>query len=82
MPENLRVYYNLGLLYEKKGDFKNAEKVFITGLKLDTSNQELLYGLAFIYAKSNQKEKAKNILQRLIELYPSNQQYRNFINQL
>ena len=82
MPENLRVYYNLGLLYEKKGDFKNAEKVFITGLKLDTNNQELLYGLAFIYAKSNQKEKAKNILQRLIELYPSNQQYRNFINQL
>ena len=82
MPENLRVYYNLGLLYDKKEDYKNSEKAFIAGLKFDTNNQELLYGLAFIYSKSNQKEKAKNILQRLTELYPSNQQYRNFLNQL
>ena len=27
MPENIRVYYNLGLLYDKKQDYKNAEKI-------------------------------------------------------
>lgn len=82
MPENIRVYYNLGLLYDKKQDYKNAEKAFISGLKLDANNESLLYGLTFIYSKSNQNAKAKNILLRLTELYPSNQQYRNFLNQL
>jgi tetratricopeptide (TPR) repeat protein len=82
MPENIRVYYNLGLLYDKKQDYKNGEKTLISGLKVASSNEDLLYALAYLYSKSNQKEKAKNIVQRLIDLYPNNQQYRNFLNQL
>ncbi len=82
MPQNIRVYYNLGLLYDKNKDYKNAEKTIVSGLKIDTNNESLLYVLAYVYSKSNQKEKAKNIVNRLIELYPNNQQYRNFLNQL
>ena len=82
MPKNIRVYYNLGLLYDKKQDFKNAEKSFISGLKVDANNESLLYALAYIYSKSNQKEKAKNIVKRLVDLYPNNQQYKSFLNQL
>ena len=82
MPDNIRVYYNLGLLYDKKQDFKNSEKALVTGLKVDAQNEGLLYALAYLYSKSDQKPKAKNILQRLVDLYPNNQQYRNFLNQL
>ena len=82
MPENIRFYYNLGLLYDKKQDVKNAEKTFVAGLKIEANNESLLYALAYIYSKSNQKEKAKNIVLRLIDLYPNNQQYRNFLNSL
>lgn len=82
MPENVRVYYNLGLLHSKKNDFKNAEKTFIAGLKLDVTNESLLYGLFFLYSNSHQQEKAKNILKRLVELYPNNQQYQQYFNAL
>lgn len=82
MPKNVKVYYNLGLLYDKKQDYKNAEKTFAKGLKVAPTNEGLLYALAYIYYKSGQKEKAKNIAKRLIDLYPNNQQYRNFLNQL
>ena len=82
MPENIRVYYNLGLLYDKKQDFKNGEKALISGLKVDATNESLLYALAYMYSKSDQKEKAKNIVKKLIELYPNNQQYINFLSQL
>ncbi|AUC20765.1 hypothetical protein BTO15_00945 [Polaribacter sejongensis] len=82
MPDNIRVYYNLGLLYDKKQDFKNSEKALVAGLKVDAQNEGLLYALAYLYSKSDQKSKAKNIVQRLVDLYPNNQQYRNFLNQL
>jgi len=38
--------------------------------------------LAYLYNKRNQKEKAKNIASRLVELYPNNAQYSSFYNQL
>ena len=82
MPDNIRVYYNLGLLYDKKQDYKNGEKALIAGLKVDATNEGLLYALAYLYSKSNQKEKAKNIVLKLVELYPNNQQYKSFLNQL
>ena len=82
MPENIRVYYNLSLLYDKKGDFKNAEKIIVAGLKVDPVNEGLLYVLAYVYKKNNQINKAKNITSRLVELYPNNQQYQSFLNQL
>ena len=82
MPENIRIYYNLGLLYDKKQDYKNAEKIIVSGLKVEATNEGLLYVLAYVYSKSNQKEKAKNIVSQLIDLYPNNQQYRSFLNQL
>ncbi|WP_439132692.1 tetratricopeptide repeat protein [Polaribacter sp.] len=82
MPENIRVYYNLGLLYHKKQNLKKAEKSLILGLKKEATNESLLYALAFVYSQSNQKEKAKNIVYKLIDLYPNNEQYQSFLNQL
>ncbi|MCG1035725.1 tetratricopeptide repeat protein [Polaribacter sp. DS7-9] len=82
MPTNIRVFYNLGLLYDKQEDFVKSEKTFFAGLKVDATNENLLYALAYLYAKNNQTEKAINIAYRLVELYPNNQEYKSFLNQL
>jgi len=82
MPDNIRVYYNLSLLYDKKQDLENAEKTLIEGLKIDGNNESLLYALAYHCSKYGKNDKAKNIVIRLIQLYPNNPQYSNFLQQL
>jgi len=82
MPNNIRVYYNLSLLYDKKEDQKNAESTLVKGLKIDSINESILYALAYHYSKYGQIDKAKNVVIRLIQLYPNNPQYANFLRQL
>ena len=82
MPENTRTYYNLSLLYDKKQDRKHAEQTLLNGLKIDANNESLLYALAYHYSITNQKNKAKNVMSKLVNLYPSNTQYLEFLNQL
>tara|TARA_R110002033_G_scaffold165923_1_gene204241 strand:+ start:1487 stop:3721 length:2235 start_codon:yes stop_codon:yes gene_type:complete len=82
MPENIRVYYNLSLLYDQMKKDTLAEKTLINGLKIDANNESILYALAFHYYKYGQLDKAKNITLRLVELYPNNGRYANFLQQL
>jgi len=82
MPENMRIYYNLSLMYGKNQDGKNAEKTLIKGLEIDTTNESLLYALAYHYSNTNQQEKAKRVLVKLVGLYPNNNQYASFLQQL
>lgn len=82
MPENTRAYYNLSLLYSEKQDVENAEKTLVNGLKYDATNESLLYALAYHYFNSDQQEKAKKTLVKLVDLYPNNSEYKNFLQQL
>jgi len=82
IPENIRVYYNLSLLYDKKQEALKAEKTLINGLKIDSNNESLLYALAFHYYNKDEIEKSKNIIKKLVQLYPSNAQYKNFLQSL
>ena len=82
MPENIRPYYNISLLYDKVNDLKNAELFTLKGLKKDPKNEDLLYMLAYLYSKDNKIEKAKEVVENLVELYPNNSNYSNFLNQL
>jgi len=82
MLDNIRVYYNLSLLYDKIKEQNLAEKALINGLKIETYNESILYALAFHYYKYGQIDKAKNMAIRLIQLYPNNTQYANFLRQL
>jgi len=54
----------------------------LKGLKKDPNNEDLLYMLAYIYSKDNKIEKAKEVVENLVELYPNNSNYSNFLNQL
>ena len=82
MPENIRPYYNISLVYDKVKDLKNAEVFALKGLGKDPNNEDLLYMLAYIYSKDSKIEKAKKVVENLVELYPSNSNYSNFLNQL
>lgn len=82
MPENIRIYYNLSLLYDKKHEAQKAEKTLLNGLKIDSNNQSLLYALAFHYYNKGEIEKSKNILKKLVQLYPANTQYKSFLQSL
>lgn len=82
MPENLRIYYNISLMFDKLNDLKNAEAYVLKGLEKDANDESLLYMLSYLYSKSNKTEKAKTVINKLIELYPSNANYQNFLNQL
>ncbi|GGD27901.1 tetratricopeptide repeat protein [Hyunsoonleella pacifica] len=82
MPENIRFYYNLSLLYEKANNLKKAEEIAAKGLKLDANNDSLLYVMAYIFQKQGDLVKARNMASRLVQLYPGNQQYQQFYQQL
>ncbi len=82
MPDNIRAYYNLSLLYDKIGNQKQAETTLVKGLKIDATNESLLYALAYHYSQHNQLEKAKNMGKRLVQIYPNNKEYRSFLQQL
>ena len=82
MPENIRVYYNLGLLYDKNHQPKKAEKTFLDALKIEPENESLLYALVYHYYNNGEIEKAKNNLKTLTQLYPNNAQYQNLLQSL
>jgi len=70
MPDRVRIYYNLGLIYQYIGDVSGSEDILLEGLELHSDNYDILYALADLYVKSNQYDKAKPIAQKLIDLYP------------
>lgn len=82
MPENIRIYYSSSLLYDKKDNILNAEKTLLNGLKIDTNDESLPYVLAFHYSTAIQLEKARKTVIKLVQLYPNNPNYANFIKKL
>lgn len=82
LPKNTRIYYNLSLLYDSLHNTGMGEKTILRGLQEVPNNESLLYLLAYHYAQNNAPEKAKNIALKLVELFPENPQYFQFLQQL
>jgi tetratricopeptide (TPR) repeat protein len=82
MPDNTRLYYNISLMYDKLNDLKSAEMYVQKGLKKEATNESLLYMLAYIYSKDNRTDKAILVVEQLINYYPNNNNYINFLRQL
>ena len=82
MPENIRAYYNLSLLYDNANERVQAKNTLLKGLSISPTNEDLLYTLAFLYSKYGETEKAIEIGTQLVQLYPDNQNYKSFLQQL
>ena len=79
LPTNMRVLYNLSLVYDKNGKPEKAEKTLLRGLWLEPQNEELLYTLAFHYVQQKQKPEALQTINKLNNLFPNNPNYQNLL---
>ena len=70
-PASDRAHYNLGLIYQKQGDFASALKEFSRVLELKPDYFEAHNSLGTTYSHLNQIEKALFHYQKAIELNPN-----------
>ena len=65
------LFDNLGIAYAMKGDFDNALKTFLTGVKYNPDNAKLYMNIGITYDNMGNKESAKKYYQKAFELDPS-----------
>ncbi len=70
-PENIDVNEVVAWVYYNKGEYTVALKYIETALKTQSKNPELLCRAGMIYAKNNQKAKAKELLLSALKNNPS-----------
>jgi len=76
--DNIRIYQDLGLSYEKIGILDSTVWSFKEGLKLDKDNEDLLWNTARILTKLNKNGDKNNLetlyyyFDRLLEINPDN----------
>lgn len=64
--------YQTGLLAEKDGDFKGAEKFYQVVLKKDPSHIEALTNLSGVYIQLNRFTEAESTLKKVLRINPKN----------
>ncbi|MBT8395247.1 MAG: tetratricopeptide repeat protein [Bacteroidia bacterium] len=57
-------------------------KIFFRIKNRKQQRKLLLYTLAYLYSSNRKFEKAKNVMIRLVELFPDNPQYLSMLQQL
>lgn len=81
-PKNVQAYTNLGYISLLEGDQKKAFVLYNQGLKIDPDNENLLMNLAGYYAASKNKIMALEILNKIINKNPKNQQAKLALKQI
>ena len=73
----LPLYNQLGSIYFRQKNYKQAEMAFKNALKMDNDFVNSHYGLASVYLQQNRSEEALQELQKVIELAPDSQLAKN-----
>jgi len=68
-PEALN---NLGVLYVRKKNIPKAEEEFRAAIKSAPAYDQSYLNLARLYAIQNDRQKAREVLQQLLQLQPDN----------
>lgn len=70
--ETLKFHYNLAVMYDRNGDYKNACKEYLESLKVASNDADTHYNLAIVYDDHlNDKKKAIEHYQKYLELCPT-----------
>lgn len=69
-PKRTDIYISLAYIYFTQSDFNKAEEYTNRILSYDKNNVHALYNLGAIWASSNQKEKAKQVWERIVKEFP------------
>lgn len=63
-------HYNLGVKYEKYGQFEKATPALEKALALNGGKPDTLYHLASVYAQTGKLQEAADLLERLVRINP------------
>lgn len=81
-PDNPDSFYTLGLVYEKRGEFKEAERAMLQALKVNAGYQDVYFSLGTLYADHlNDQAKAVEAFRRYLELGGTNARARAAVTQ-
>lgn len=69
-PNNIDANETVAWMYYKKGDFAKAQSYIKTALQTDCKNPTLLCQVGLIYAKTGDKQDAKNFLEEALKSNP------------
>jgi Flp pilus assembly protein TadD len=64
---------NLGVLFGREQDYAKAEEQFRTCIRVAPNFDQPYMNLARLYASSNDKQHAREVLQELLQLQPQNE---------
>jgi tetratricopeptide (TPR) repeat protein len=70
-PEDDRVVYALGDMYDKLGEFEDAEKYYLKIMEKDPNDPKAYYIMADFYNKYNKSDLAKAMYEKRIALDPT-----------
>ena len=69
--ERLDMHYNLAVVYDSNGMYKDAEREYLKCLKIDPNDAGVHYNLGILYDdKLNQNNRAKNQYMKYLALRP------------
>lgn len=81
-PGNPDSYYTLGLIYEKRGKFADAEVAFQQALRADNTYQDVYFALGTLYADHlNDQQKSVEAFRRYLELGGAHDRARAVVGQ-
>lgn len=85
-PDNERVVLALSEMFDKMGDFEEAEKYYLIMLDKAADNPKAYYTLAEFYKKNAQFDKAESMYEKRVALNPNDPEgylfYINFLQDL
>jgi tetratricopeptide (TPR) repeat protein len=81
-PDYPEALNNLGVLYVRRQDYARAEAKFLAGIKAAPTFDQSYLNLARLYANRNDKQKARDVLQQLLQLRPDDASARRALEVL
>jgi predicted CXXCH cytochrome family protein len=71
---NMRILYNLGLLYQMTGQNEKCVATFSKGLEIDPCSFEILYALYAFFMNRNERDRAAPYVEKLKTCFPNEKQ--------
>lgn len=73
LPDTVEIKYDLGMMYERQGRFKEFERMMRDIVELDPNNANALNSLGYTFADQNVRlDEARDLLNRALQLEPDN----------
>ena len=70
-----RLYYNLGITWEKLNNLKMAEKNYLKAIELNENETDFNYNLGLLYLSQKRYDEALKYFNKVFQIYPPLNKY-------